>query len=116
MERITILGHVELAEIAPGAAYRVEIAAAQIFDQPGREQRLIDDPAGLFHRAAREIDEPQGANGQGETIANGRIADIDELEAAAAKVAHDTVGVGYAGHHAKRGKLRFLLARQNVDF
>ena len=42
------------------------------------------------------------------------LGDVDQLQAAAAEVAGNAVGVGDAGHHAEAGQRRFLLGAQHL--
>jgi hypothetical protein len=65
--------------------------------------------------AAGGIDQPEAAKRQGRGIAELAFAHVDQLEAAAAKIADETVGVVNAGDHANGGKLGLLGAGKHPD-
>ncbi len=115
MERIALLPHVQAGERAPGPADRIKRPLLAAHQDRRSGKRLGDELLGLLDRALRRLFQPQPAQREGLSRADGVVADVDDLEAAAAKVAGDAVGLVNAGNHAERRQPRLLPAGKHLD-
>ena len=112
MQRIILLLHVDAGETAPGAAHRVQGRGRQARNilQPAIDDvaRLVGIALALVHQAQRPQGQCKGSPG---------LARLDRhhVQAAAAQVGHQAVGIGNARHHALGRDACLVLARQNPD-
>ena len=100
---------------APRAADRVERAAAALGQPRHARELLIDHRHRLVDTASRGVDETQAAERHRRRLGEALPGDVDELEAAAAEVGGEAVGVHEAHHDALRRELGFLLAGEHLD-
>ncbi len=115
MQRIMHLRHVQLGEVSPGAAHRIEGPALEPRQDFGLGEALVDDLLGLLDRAAGQVDQAERSERQRDAFAQLAVLDVDEFERAAAEVARDAIRLRDAGHHAQRGVARLFLAGQHAD-
>ena len=115
VERIVGLRHVQASERTPGSADGVEVAVPALVQPIDLGELAIDNLPRLLEIAARRIDQPQAAEGKRRGIAELALAHVDQLEAAAAEIADEAVGVVNAGDDADGSEFRLLGAGQNLD-
>ena len=101
MQRIMALRHVQLGEIPPRAAHRIEAAALELLQDVGLGEGFVDDLPGLVDRPARQVDQPQGPQRQRDAVAELAVLDVDQFERTAAEIAGNAIGIGNAGHDAQ---------------
>ncbi len=107
-ERIADLRHVRPRQRPPVAADGVERAPAR-FAEPGQSgQGRIDDPPRAPARAARGRGEVERPQGQRRLLGDLSIHQADQLQAAAAEVAHHAIRPRHAAQHAEGRHLRFF--------
>ena len=114
VERIALLAHVEAGERAPRAADGVERPLGAAGEHGGIGEMLGGDLLGLLQRLFRRLLEPQPAEREGLADADLALANIDDLEAAAAEIAGDAVGIVDAGDDAESGQPRLLGAGEEL--
>ena len=107
--------HVQTGNGAPGAADRVEGAAAALVDPGHARDRLVGDVDRLLDPALGGVEQPQAAERQRGGPAQRLAFDPDQLEAAAAEVAGDPVRRAEAHHDAVGSELRLALAGEHLD-
>ena len=107
-QRIADLVHVDARDVAPSAADRVKAAVTHPFEPVDAGEAAVDlVPYGIVTLFG-EFQQAQRAKREGRGPAVRAFGDFDQLEAAAAQVAHHPVGVGYAGEHAQGRDARLL--------
>ena len=111
VQRIARLLHVQPGERTPGAAHGIE-GLAGLLAQPAHVLDGIDD--GLLGIALARRHQPERAHGQRAGVAEPALPDGDQLEAAAAQVAHHARRVGHAADHAVAREARLVLAAHDV--
>ena len=114
LERIAALDDVDARQRAPGAADRIEGAAAAGLELRDAGNLGLDDALGALQRFVRGILQGKAAERQRHAAVHAVFPDIDQFERAAAEVADDAVGIVDARHHAERRQ--FCLARAGEDF
>ena len=106
--------HVEPGERAPAAADQVEGPALGRAVEAGGARppcaTFLAKAASPFAASASRRSTPSGSERAAPTLPPRHL---DQLEAAAAEIADDAVGVGNGGEHALPRQLAFLLARQH---
>src|SRR6476661_6317501 len=114
MELVVDLIHMDAREGAPRAADEIEAAAA-IAAKPGNAGDVgVDDVAQpLF--VVRVLDQAKRPERQGGAFADLAEIDGNELDAAAAEIADDAVGLRNAGNYAERRQATLGGAIENVD-
>ncbi len=101
LERIAALDDVDACERAPGAADRIEGAAAARLELRHLVERLADDAVGALERFVREVLERETAERQRHAAAHAVPAHVDQFERAAAEIADDAVGMVDARDHPR---------------
>ena len=114
VQRVVVLLHVDASQRPPRPADRVEGAAAQVGQPVDGGEMAIDQRAGLLAVALGGIHQADRTERQGDMAAGGALGEPHQLDAAAAEVAHQPVGLGNAGQHALRREPRLVLARQDA--
>ena len=114
VQRMADLLHMDAGERAPGAAHGIEIAPAQILEPGHAFQMLIDQGAGDIAIGDRRIADPKRTERQRDMGAEPPVVEADQLDAAAAQIAHQAVGIGNARDDAERREPRLLRARENA--
>jgi hypothetical protein len=105
---------VELRERAPTAADHVEIAAARRIREACRVDRFCDLLRESRFAAGFERGEAEHAERQRDASANLTVAQIDQLEAAAAEIADNAVRLGDGRDHPEASHAAFLLAGEQL--
>ena len=113
LQRIAALDDVDARQRAPGAADRIEGAAAAGLELGDAGEFVANDPLGALQRFVREILQRQAAERQRHAAAQPVAMDADQFERAAAEIADDAVRIVNAGNDAERGQ--FCLARSGQD-
>ena len=93
VERIVPLPHVQLRQRPPGASDRVERPALEGLDGRTAGDELAGDLLRPFGRVLRRVGQGQAAERHRDAMAELQLLDLDQLEGAAAEVAHDPVGL-----------------------
>jgi len=115
MEGVVNLLHMDTGERAPGPADGIEIAALGLGQPVQLLEMLVDGLARFVAVVVGQIHQPQRADRQGHMPAGLAPRETDQLQAAAAEIAHHARAVGHARGHAQRREPRLLLARDDAN-
>ena len=105
----------QLGKRPPGAADGVERPALAVGEPWQARKRTVDDVRRALDLVAGGVDEAQSAERQRRRFFEPILHDIDQLQAAAAEIAGNAVGIDEAHHDALRRQPGFLLAGQYFD-
>ncbi|CAM5215048.1 hypothetical protein BTHI11S_04691 [Bosea thiooxidans] len=102
-------------ERAPGAADGVEVPPLHGAELRQLVELFLDDLLGHLERALRAIEQCEAAERHAGTLPHGTVADRDQLQAAAAEVADDTVRGIETGDHAEAREHGLAAAGDQLD-
>ena len=115
VQRIFRFLHVQLGDVSPRAADRIEQAAFAALQHLRGLHLLAANRPAPWRRSRRNLREPQAAERQRDAVRHLRALDVDEFERAAAEVPGDAVGLVIAADDAVGRIAGLFLAGKDPD-